>query len=169
MTRQSKGRDTMSSFRRSVAAAAMLSFLAPVAAGASDATVERRLNEQNLAYNVDSDGDYRTTLNYTSDKRTQLVYVSGKTETVSGVQIREIFSPAAKMEADGVSGTKAIALMENSSGQKVGAWEIRGGTLYFVIKYPEPMSATHMRALMNAAGTAADNMEIEISGSKDAL
>ena len=159
----------MSSSRIAAAGAAIFAVLAPVGAGASDATVERRLNEQNLAYNIDSDGDYRTTFNYTADKRTQLVYISGKTETVSGVQIREIFSPAARMEADGVSGTKAIALMENSSGQKVGAWEIRGGTLYFVIKYPEPMSATHLRALMNAAGTAADNMEIEISGSKDAL
>jgi hypothetical protein len=159
----------MSSSRIAVAGIAFLAVLAPVGAGASDATVERRLNEQNLAYNIDSDGDYRTTFNYTSDRRTQLVYVSGKTETVSGVQIREIFSPAARMEADGVSGTKAIALMENSSGQKVGAWEIRGDTLYFVIKYPEPMSATQLRALMNAAGTAADNMEIEISGSKDAL
>lgn len=159
----------MTSQRKSAAVAAIVAALVPVGAGASDATVERRLNEQNLAYNVDSDGDYRTTFNYTADKRTQLVYISGKTETVSGVQIREIFSPAARMEADGVSGTKAIALMEDSSGQKVGAWEIRGGTLYFVIKYPEPMSATQMRALMNAAGTAADNMEIEISGSKDAL
>ncbi|HMO67483.1 MAG TPA: hypothetical protein PKD92_04140 [Novosphingobium sp.] len=159
----------MSSHRKSVAVAALAAVLVPVGAGASDATVERRLNEQNLAYNIDSDGDYRTTFNYTADKRTQLVYVSGKTETVSGVQIREIFSPAARMEADGVSGTKAIALMEDSSGQKVGAWEIRGGTLYFVIKYPEPMSATQLRALMNAAATAADNMEIEISGSKDAL
>lgn len=159
----------MTSQRKSVVVAAIVAALVPVGAGASDATVERRLNEQNLAYNIDSDGDYRTTFNYTADKRTQLVYISGKTETVSGVQIREIFSPAARMEADGVSGTKAIALMENSSGQKVGAWEIRGGTLYFVIKYPEPMSATQLRALMNAAGTAADNMEIEISGSKDAL
>lgn len=159
----------MSSSRIAAAGAAFLAVLVPVGAGASDATVERRLNEQSLAYNIDSDGDYRTTFNYTSDKRTQLVYISGKTETVSGAQIREIFSPAARMEADGVSGTKAIALMENSSGQKVGAWEVRGGTLYFVIKYPEPMSATQLRALMNAAGTAADNMEIEISGSKDAL
>ena len=159
----------MSSQRKSAAVAALVAVLVPAGAGANDATVERRLNEQNLAYNIDSDGDYRTTFNYTADKRTQLVYISGKTETVSGVQIREIFSPAARMEADGVSGTKAIALMENSSGQKVGAWEIRGGTLYFVIKYPEPMSATQLRALMNAAGTAADNMEIEISGSKDAL
>ena len=159
----------MSSQRKSAAVAALFAVLAPAGAGASDATVERRLNEQNLAYTIDSDGDYRTTFNYTADKRTQLVYISGKTETVSGVQIREIFSPAARMEEDGVSGTKAIALMEDSSGQKVGAWEIRGGTLYFVIKYPEPMSASQLRALMNAAGTAADNMEIEISGSKDAL
>lgn len=159
----------MSSHHKSAALAALVAVLVPGAAGASDATVERRLNEQNLAYNIDSDGDYRTTFTYTADQRTQLVYVSGKTETVSGVQIREIFSPAARMEADGVSGSRAIALMEDSSGQKVGAWEIRGGTLYFVIKYPEPMSATQLRALMNAAGTAADNMEIEISGSKDAL
>lgn len=152
-----------------ILAAAALALLAPVAAHAEDASVERRLDAESLQYKIDQDGDYRSTFSYSSDKRTQLVFVSGRTETISGAVIREIFSPAADMKADGVSGTKAIALLEKSSDQKIGAWEIRAGTLYYVIKFPEPMSASQLHSLMNIAATAADNMEIEISGSKDAL
>lgn len=154
---------------RPILATALLAVLVPGAAKAEDASVQRRLAAENLDYKIDQDGDYRSTFSYSSENRTQLVFVSGKTESVSGSEIREIFSPAADMKADGVSGTKAIALMEKSNGQKIGAWEIRSGTLYYVIKYPEPMSASQLHALMNVAATAADNMEIEISGSKDAL
>ena len=154
---------------RPVLAAAALAITVAGAANAEDASVARRLDAENLTYKVDQDGDYRSTFNYSSENRTQLVFVSGRTETVSGAAIREIFSPAADMKADGVSGTKAIALMEKSGDQKIGAWEIRSGTLYYVIKYPEPIAASHLHALMNLAATAADNMEIEISGSKDAL
>lgn len=158
------------SFAKHPAPAALAVAMALVwPAQAEDASVQRRLDAEDITYKVDGDGDYKATFNYPSDKRTQLVFVSGGTEDVNGTAIREIFSPAAKIEQDGVSGTKALALMEGSSRKKVGAWEIRSGVLYFVIKYPEPMSAAQLHQIMNLAGTAADNMEIEISGSKDAL
>lgn len=136
---------------------------------AGDASLENRLRQENLRFTIDGDGDYKTTFTFTDDRRTQLVFVSGRTENVLGVHIREIFSPAAKMSQDGVNGTQALALMEKSARQQIGAWEIRSGVLYFVIKYPEPIPAAFLHRLMNTAGATADNMEIEISGSEDAL
>ena len=44
-----------------ILAAAALALLAPVAAHAEDASVERRLDAESLQYKIDQDGDYRST------------------------------------------------------------------------------------------------------------
>ncbi|MFM7378235.1 MAG: hypothetical protein ACKO1O_08935 [Erythrobacter sp.] len=50
-----------------------------VPAAAKDASVERRLDSAGLKYEVDDDGDYKLTFNYSKEGRTQLVFVSGTT------------------------------------------------------------------------------------------
>jgi hypothetical protein len=153
----------------SVLALAGLALGAAVPASAEDASVANRLDRAGLKYEVDGDGDYKLTFNYKSEGRSQLVFVSGKTETVAGLTIREIFSPAAKVEEDGITGRKALELLEESSSNKLGSWEIRGGVLYFVIKVLDDITATQMSSMLDVAAETADNEEIKISGSKDAL
>ena len=155
---------------RTIATLALLAIAATAAAPASaDESVKRRLNAQGIKYEVDGDGDYKVTYNYSKEGRTQLVFVSGGTESVGGFTIREVFSPAAKVEEDGVSGRQALELLENSRRNKFGSWEIGGGILYFVIKLPDSVSAAQLEAAMDIAAEVADDMEIEISGDRDDL
>ncbi|MFZ5636944.1 MAG: hypothetical protein ACOY82_10230 [Pseudomonadota bacterium] len=160
----------MSKSVRLVFCAGLLGFaaLAPVAQ-AEDASVKSRLDAQGIKYEVDGDGDFKVTYNYSKEGRTQLVFVSGKTESVGGFTIREVFSPAARVAKDGINGAKALELLAESRKNKFGSWEIGGDVVYFVIKLPDTVNAKQLEAAMDIAAETADDMEIEISGDRDDL
>jgi hypothetical protein len=144
------------------------STLAPVV-HAEDASVKTRLDARGVKYEVDGDGDFKVTYNYSKEKRTQLVFVSGRTETVAGFKIREVFSPAARVEKDGINGAKALELLAESRKNKLGGWEIGGDVLYFVIKLPDSIDGAALESAMDVAAETADDMEIEFSGDRDDL
>jgi ribosomal protein L11 len=152
-------------------AACLLAGLMMVGAGnaAADASVAKRLDERGVKYEVDMDGDYKVTYNYAKEGRTQLVFVSGGTQSVAGFTVREVFSPAARVSKDGVDGAKALELMGESRNNKLGAWELSGDVLYFVLKLPDDMSAAELESAMDIAAETADDMEIELSGDRDDL
>ena len=160
----------MSSSVRAVLIASLLlgSFLAPVA-HADDASVKTRLDARGVKYEVDDDGDFKVTYNYSKENRSQFVFVSGTTQSVGGLKIREIFSPAARIETDGINGAKALELLARSRKTKVGGWEVGGDVLYFVIKLPDSLDAAQLKSAMDIAAEIADDMEIEISGDRDDL
>lgn len=133
---------------------------------AADASVKTRLDARGVKYDVDADGDYKVTYSYKDENRTQLVFVSGGTESVGGFKVREVFAPAAK---DGITGPKAIELMADSRSNKLGSWELQGDVLYFVIKLPDSVNASELESAMDIAAQTADNKEIELSGDEDAL
>ncbi len=159
-----------SSFRAALVGALLLAsaFAAP-AVQAEDGSVKSRLDARGVKYTVDDDGDFKVTYNYSKEKRTQLVFVSGATQSVGGFSIREIFSPAARVEKDGVTGAKALELMAESRKNKLGGWELGGDVLYFVIKLPDSIDAAQMESAMDIAAETADDMEIEFSGDRDDL
>lgn len=138
-------------------------------AHASDASVKTRLDARGIKHEVDGDGDYKITYNYSKEGRTQLVFVSGKTESVGGFQVREVFSPAARVQKDGINGAKALELMAESRKNKLGSWELAGDVLYFVIKVPDSLDAAQLESAMDIAAQTADDMEMEISGDRDDL
>lgn len=138
------------------------------AAMAFDASVASRLDARGIKYTVDDDGDYRVVYSYTTENRTQLVYVSGGTESIGNFTIREVFAPAAVVERDGV-GARALELLADSAKKKIGNWEIRGDVLYFVIKLQDGVDATQLEQAMDIAAESADDMEITFSGDTDDL
>ena len=148
-------------------AACLLCLAAPLAV-AGDASVETRLDARGIKYEIDGDGDYRVVVSYEDEKRTQLVFVSGTTESIKGLMVREVFSPAGKVDGDDIAG-KALALLAENRTQKVGAWEIAGNTLYYVIKLPDSVDAVQLEAAIDIASNIADDKEIELSGDEDAL
>ena len=148
--------------------AACLFCLAAPLAVAGDASVETRLDARGIKYEIDGDGDYRVVVSYEDEKRTQLVFVSGTTESIKGLMVREVFSPAGKVDGDDIAG-KALALLAENRTQKVGAWEIAGNTLYYVIKLPDSVDAVQLEAAIDIASNIADDKEIELSGDEDAL
>ncbi|MEL1264523.1 hypothetical protein [Pseudoxanthomonas putridarboris] len=143
--------------------------LAATPALAADASVEARLKARGIQYELDDDGDYKVTYSYKQENRTQLVFVSGGTEQVNGLSIREVFAPAGRVTADGIDGKKALELLAESRGKKLGSWEISGDVLYFAIKLPDSVDAAALESAMDIASETADNMEIELSGDKDEL
>lgn len=142
--------------------------LATPLAQASDASVSARLDARGIKYKVDEDGDHYLTVSYKEEKRTQLVYVSGSTESIQGLVVREVFSPAGNVKNDKIA-EKALALLTDSRSQKIGAWEVAGDTLYYVIKLPDSVDAAQLEAAIDIAAEVADNKEIELSGDKDEL
>ncbi|MBK6802774.1 hypothetical protein [Novosphingobium sp.] len=154
--------------RRLPAAATLAVLLLAVPAQAEpagDPSVKRRLEAQSIKYAIDKDGDFKVTYNYRKEGRTQLVFVSGRTETVGGVPVREVFAPAAK--ADALDGAKALDLLRASRRAKLGSWEIGGDYLYFVIKLPDTVSAKQLEAAMDVAAEVADNKELDLTGERD--
>lgn len=149
----------------------LISCLGLPASGAMafDASVATRLDSRGLKYVVDEDGDYRVTYQYAREGRSQLVFVSGGTEAIAGFRVREVFSPAAVVDRDGVDGARALQLLAGSSANKLGSWEVRGDVLYLVIKLPDSLDAAQLEAAMDIAAETADDMEIELSGDRDAL
>ncbi|HRN61421.1 MAG TPA: hypothetical protein PK743_11765 [Luteimonas sp.] len=150
-------------------AVVLLSALLACQAALADASVAARLDARGVNYTVDEDGDYRVTYNYADEGRTQLAYVSGRTESIGGFQVREVFAPAALVDRDGVDGAKALALLGESRTQKIGAWEIGGNVLYYVIKLPDSVDAAQLAAALDVVAELADNKEIELSGDRDEL
>lgn len=148
--------------------AACLLCLAATSAHAGDASVEARLDARGVKYQIDDDGDYKVVVSYEKDQRTQLVFVSGTTESIKGLTMREVFSPAGKVGADGIAG-KALALLTESRSKKIGAWEIAGDVLYYVIKLPDSADAAQLDAAIDIVAEIADDKEIELSGDKDDL
>jgi len=155
--------------RTALVGALLLASASASAVQAEDASVKVRLEARGVKYVVDDDGDFRVTYNYAKEKRTQLVYVSGNTGSIGGFSIRKIFSPAARVEKDGITGAKALELMDDSRKKALGGWELSGEVLYYVIKLPDSIDAVQLESAMDIAAEAADDMEIEFSGDRDDL
>lgn len=136
---------------------------------AADASVTTRLEARGISWEVDEDGDYRVLYRYSDVDRSQLVFVSGRTESLGGFTVREVFAPAAQLSRDGVDGARALALLADSRARKLGAWEIQGDHLYYVIKLPDNVDAAQLESAMDVAAKIADDKEIEFSGDLDAL
>jgi hypothetical protein len=126
------------------------------------------LDQQKIKYEVDKDKDYKIVYDYESDKRSQIVFVSGTVEDFGGMKIRTIFAPAAMIDKNPIN-DRLLSLLEANGKSKIGAWELNGKTLYFAARMVEPFTAEELSAMLTLVSSVADDMEIEISGDKDEL
>ena len=133
---------------------------------AEDSSLKRRLDGIGQKYEIDKDGDFKITLSFTEDKRSQIVFVEGSPYDVGGVQVRNIFAPVAKVDEDGVAG-KAVDLLKANNGYKIGAYEIQGNFLMLSLKIPEAATGEQLQKAIRLAAGVADNKEIEFSGKRD--
>jgi hypothetical protein len=150
---------------QSVLVALALLTAAPVAA--QDPGLEKRLSDQGYAFEVDADGDYKMVVSWNSDKRSQVVFVSGKTEDLNGMTIREVFAPAASVTRHAIAGEKALELLRHAGGIKMGSWEIRGDIVLLVAKVPDTIGAVDLDKIITMVSELADNKEIELTGGSD--
>lgn len=134
---------------------------------AEDKGLEKRLTDQGYPFEIDADGDYKLIVSWSTDQRSQIVFVSGGTEELGSLAIREIFAPAANVKRHRINGAAALKLLAHSGGMKVGSWEIRGDLLYFVAKVPDSISAAELDKIITVVAEIADNKEVELTRSRD--
>lgn len=154
---------------RSALLAACLAALCTLPALAQDApaSVEARLKAGDIRYEVDDDGDFKVLISYASEKRTQLVFVSGRTEQAGDLRIREVFAPAAKVDAAGLDAARANALLRDNYKKILGHWALTDGYLVYVIQVPDTIDAAGLRKALEIAAQVADDMEIDLTKGKD--
>jgi hypothetical protein len=160
-------KDLLNTFRQiTLTACGGAALLYSLPTQAEDSSIKRRLDSVGQKYEIDKDGDFKITLSFTEDKRSQIVFVQGAPYDVGGVQVRNIFAPVAKVAEDNVA-DKAVDLLKANNGYKIGAYEIEGSILMLSLKIPEAATGEQLQKAIRLAATVADNKEIELSGTRD--
>jgi len=140
-----------------------------VAATDPDPIVRRMLEAKSTPFEVDSDGDYKITVNFKDEGRTQLVFVRSVVETYGKHHVREIWSYGFQGDKDQFSALVANRLLEASNKVILGSWVKQGKSAVFVVKVSAEASADELDSAIDAAATAADEMEKELTEGRDAL
>lgn len=156
--------------RHAIAFATLATALAfaPGHARAADAGIEALLKQANTPYEIDKDGDYKIVIEWSKEKRSQLVYVGGTPETFADMPVYDVFAPASATGEEGLGQKEANALLEASGSLKMGAWELRGDGAYFVVKVPAgKLTAEQFDKILSLAAETADNYELEHSGTDE--
>jgi hypothetical protein len=145
---------------------ALAAALAPAVTQAEDNSMKRKLDALDQKYEIDDDGDFKMTFRFSEDKRTQIVFVSGHVEEAKPLMIRQVFAPVANIEDDKIAG-RALDLLRDNFGLKVGAFEVQGEYLIYNIKLNDDASSTQLQKAISLAAAVADEKEKEISGARD--
>lgn len=140
---------------------------APAATKAAYASVKARLDAGNVRYEIDEDGDYKVVYSYASEGRSQLVFVSGRTEQAGDLRIREVFAPAARIGAGGLDAATANALLRDNYSKILGHWALTDPHLFYVIQVPDSIDAAGLKTVMDLVAQVADDKEIELTQGKD--
>ncbi|MEO0079461.1 MAG: hypothetical protein ABIK44_02130 [candidate division WOR-3 bacterium] len=162
--------------RRLLWTAVLALVIVPVAFGqlgsskSGDHRVKKALDELGLKYTIDSDGDFKLTFEF-EDGRSQLCFINSGTETFKLFEIREVWAPAYKTDGP-FTATVANKLLEDSFKKKLGAWQTMVGSdgshlAVFAAKIDANCDAQSLHACIKAVVSAADDMEEELTGTKD--
>jgi hypothetical protein len=134
---------------------------------AGDASVAERLQAREIAYEVDADGDFKITIGWRQEGRSQLVFVAGGTRGSGALSVRQVFAPAARVAGTGLDAELATQLLRDNNRTAHGYWALVDTHLFFVIDLPEPVDAEGLETAINLAAEIADDKEMELTGGKD--
>ena len=150
--------------------------LQAAAGNAADASIGKKLDAQQLKYDVDGDGDYKL-LFEAKDGRSQIVWVRSQVETLGGMRIREVLSIGGKLSK--VKGTEDIAAqavltsgaMLKSSSQKLGGWVLKpdgeDSVFYYVAQVPADLNSDDHDTVARMVAKSADEFEVLIEAMTD--
>lgn len=132
----------------------------------ADQRIKKALDELDVKYVIDDDGDYAITIKYESDGRSQLVYVVSETDSIEGFEIRDVFSYAVRDKAPTLEMTSD--LMRTSNKSLIGAFEMTsGGNILYIAKIPANLPPKQLHGIIRAVAAYADDAEKEILGSDE--
>lgn len=132
----------------------------------ADQRIKKALDELDVKYMIDEDGDYAITITYEAEGRSQLVYVVSETDSIEGFEIRDIFSYAVRDKAPTLEMTSD--LMRTSNKSLIGAFEMTsGGNILYIAKIPANLPPKQLHKIIRTVAAYADDAEKEILGSDE--
>ena len=136
------------------------------AAPEHDERVKQLLNEKEVTYSIDSDGDFKVEFE-TEGGRTQLAFIMSATYEYGNFEIREIHAYAYKGD-DGVFPSAVMQkLLEDTYDKKLGAWAIIGNYAVFVTRIAADTDSESLWNALILTLEAADEMEKAFTGDAD--
>lgn len=126
----------------------------------ADARVRRALENADVKYRIDKDGDYR--VQWTLDEgRTHVVFINSNTTKLGSMELREVWAIA--FVADEVSANNMRALLELNAKYKVGAWRMYKGRSGYQVSFCVTVSANcagqALRTFSQVVASTADEIE----------
>lgn len=147
-------------------AAGSVSAADTAAEAGADAGIGKQLGELDYQYEIDEDNDYRLVMEVEGD-RTQLVYVRSPVHQYGSQTVREVWSPAYRIEGGRFPAPVSDRLLEDSHASVLGAWVKQGEHAIFVVKLAADASTAALEDAIDAAVTSADAMENELAPGTD--
>jgi hypothetical protein len=134
---------------------------------AADPRVRNALEQSKIPFTIDDDGDFIVQLDIGKTGRSQVGYISSKTQKAENLEWREIFSFGQKVDGT-IDPKMAQKLLTTNSQLILGAWELvqeKGkGYAVFSVKIPADSSPEMMTEAVDATLSSADGMEKELTG-----
>ena len=138
-------------------------------ASGPDQRVEKALKKLGLKYAVHKNGDFKLVL-ATEGDRTQVVFINSDTEMLRKMEIREIWSPAAKFSSTPPPALSQ-ALLEKNSSFKIGSYAYKkAGDVYVLVFHAQisaNASAEELLSVVIGVAGAADAAESDIMQTDD--
>jgi hypothetical protein len=138
---------------------------APAAAGAPDPRVEAALQAAKLGFLID-EGDFR--LDYKVDEtRSQRVWVASGTTSLPPLEVRDVWSVAARGKGT-VPADLAVHLLQENVRMVLGAWQVNQGKDEYLVVFSAQVNANAdaatLREVIEVVMYSADRVEKELSG-----
>ena len=135
-----------------------------------DPRIKDVLEELQIRYEVDQDGDYKVLFEWDDDGRSQVAFINSATETLDQMELREVWS-AAYVSEKPLEAKVANRLLEDSFIKKLGSWQVMKTSDQwvgmFTVKIDADADAAAIMTALEAVLTSADEMEKELLGSDD--
>jgi hypothetical protein len=137
----------------------------PATATAPDARVEAALKGAGLGFLID-EGDYR--LDYKVDEtRSQRVWVASGTTSLPPLEVRDVWSVAARGQG-AVPADLAVHLLQENVRMVLGAWQVNQGKEEYLVVFSAQVAAdadaAALREVIEVVMFSADRIEKELSG-----
>jgi hypothetical protein len=171
---------TMNAFPRMLAAIAAAAIVSTVGAwaqvgtsgaekGKPDPRIKAALDEAEVKYSIDKDGDYRV-INRIDSNRTQLAWVVSRTSSFGKIEVRDVLSIAYKTSGE-LPPRLMQRLLEANNRTKIGAWAVQREGDQTIVLFRTQVSADAgalplLHAIL-AVTITADALENELLGSDD--
>lgn len=133
--------------------------------------LKEKIEATGLSYKVTEKGDYHLTVKR-DDGRTQLIIITGKTQTYKDMELLDIWSPIKKITSKSELGfTNGLFLMERNESLKFGAWQIAGEKSPYLVNISITTStsiASHdLKKIIEFLAEEADLREKELTQKDD--